>query len=212
MRRAPDRLMRRRGALVTLGAAVLAAFLALAPSSPAAAASAAPAVATVRVSEGALAGSRQGTVTAFLGIPYAAPPVGRNRWRAPQPVPRWQGVRSARSFAPSCWQHMTSSGTGPWTHEFMPQGRASEDCLYLNVWTPAPDLHRRLPVLVWVPGGGFVSGSGSAAVYDGAVLAAHGIVVVTINYRVGLLGFFVTPALAAEAAREHAPAGNYGLQ
>ena len=107
---------------------------------------------------------------------------------------------------------MTPSGTGPWTHEYMPQGRASEDCLYLNIWTPAPDLRHRLPVLVWIPGGGFVAGSGSAAVYNGARLAAQGIVVVTINYRVGLLGFFVTPALAAEAARDHAPPGNYGLQ
>jgi para-nitrobenzyl esterase len=94
----------------------------------------------------------------------------------------------------------------------MPQGRASEDCLYLNIWTPTPDVRRRLPVLVWIPGGGFVAGSGSAAVYDGARLAARGIVVVTINYRVGLFGFFVTPALAAEAAREHEPPGNYGLQ
>ena len=107
---------------------------------------------------------------------------------------------------------MTPSGTGPWTHEYMPQGQDSEDCLYLNVWTPAPDVRHRLPVLVWVPGGGFVSGSGSAAVYNGAQLAARGIVVVTINYRVGLLGFFVTPALAAEASREHEPPGNYGLQ
>jgi para-nitrobenzyl esterase len=94
----------------------------------------------------------------------------------------------------------------------MPQGRASEDCLYLNIWTPAPDVRRRLPVLVWVPGGAFIAGSGSAAVYDGAQLAAQGIVVVTINYRVGLLGFFITPALATEAVREHEPPGNYGLQ
>lgn len=107
---------------------------------------------------------------------------------------------------------MTPGGTGPWTHEYVPQGRASEDCLYLNIWTPAPDVRRRLPVLVWVPGGGFVAGSGSAAVYDGARLAAQGIVVVTINYRVGLFGFFVTPPLAAQAAREHEPPGNYGLQ
>jgi len=166
----------------------------------------------VRIAQGELAGVVQGAADAFLGIPYAAPPVGRNRWRAPQPAPYWQGVRSATRFAASCWQHITPSGIGPWTHEYMPQGRASEDCLYLNIWTPAPDVRRRLPVLVWIPGGGFVAGSGSAAVYDGAKLAAQGIVVVTINYRVGLFGFFVTPALAAEAASEHEPPGNYGLQ
>jgi para-nitrobenzyl esterase len=107
---------------------------------------------------------------------------------------------------------MEPRGTGPWSAEYMPQGRASEDCLYLNIWTPAPDLRHRLPVLVWIPGGGFTSGSGSVAVYNGARFAAQGIVVVTINYRVGLFGFFVTPALAAEAAREREPPGNYGLQ
>jgi len=107
---------------------------------------------------------------------------------------------------------MTPGGVGPWTHEYFPQGRASEDCLYLNVWTPAPDLRHRLPVLVWIPGGGFVAGSGSVAVYNGASLAARGIVVVTINYRLGVFGFFATPALAAEATREHEPPGNYGLQ
>ncbi|HEU5443124.1 MAG TPA: carboxylesterase family protein [Steroidobacteraceae bacterium] len=211
MRRARDG-RKRRGS--TFGAAVLAGLLMLLSAGclPAVSRAASAAPVLVRVSEGALAGVRRGQVAAFLGIPYAAPPVGPNRWRAPQAAPRWQGIRPARKFGASCWQHMTPSGIGPWTHEFMPQGRTSEDCLYLNVWTSAPDLHHRLPVLVWVPGGGFVAGSGSAAVYDGARLAAHGIVVVTINYRVGLFGFFVTPALAAQAAREHEPPGNYGLQ
>jgi len=166
----------------------------------------------VRIPQGTLAGIRQGTIDAFLGIPYAAPPVGRNRWRAPQPAPRWDDTRPAKRFAASCWQVITPTGVGPWTHEYVPQGKVSEDCLYLNIWTPAPDVRRRSPVLLWVPGGGFVAGSGSAAVYDGAQLAAQGIVVVTINYRVGLFGFFVTPALAAEAARAHEPPGNYGLQ
>jgi para-nitrobenzyl esterase len=186
--------------------AALSAFL---PMTPLRAAQATP---VVRIPQGELTGIRQGAADAFLGIPYAAPPVGRNRWRAPQPAPYWQGIRSATRFAASCWQHMSPSGVGPWTHEYMPQGRASEDCLYLNVWTPDPDVRHRRPVLVWIPGGGFVAGSGSADVYNGAKLAAQGIVVVTINYRVGLLGFFVTPALAAEAAREHEPPGNYGLQ
>ncbi|MGH8201541.1 MAG: carboxylesterase/lipase family protein [Steroidobacteraceae bacterium] len=170
------------------------------------------AVPVVRLPQGSLAGIRQGAAAAYLGIPYAAPPVGRYRWRAPQPAPSWLGVRPARRFAASCWQVMEPHGTGPWSHEYMPQGRASEDCLYLNIWTPAPDLRHHLPVLVWIPGGGFISGSGSVAVYNGASLAAQGVVVVTINYRVGVFGFFVTPGLAAEAAREHEPPGNYGLQ
>jgi para-nitrobenzyl esterase len=107
---------------------------------------------------------------------------------------------------------MTPRGVGPWTHEYVPQGRASEDCLYLNIWTPAPGLGHHLPVLVWIPGGGFRAGSGSVDVYNGTSFAARGVVVVTINYRLGLFGFLVTPALAAEAAREHEPPGNYGLQ
>ena len=190
---------------------VVAALSAVLLAASGGAAQAAPAPA-VRIPQGALAGIRQGTVDAFLGIPYAAPPVEQNRWRAPQAAPRWDGIRPATRFAASCWQVMTPAGTGPWTHEYMPQGQPSEDCLYLNIWTPAPDLHHRLPVLVWIPGGGFVAGSGSAAVYDGTAFAARGIVVVTINYRVGVFGFFVTPALAAEAARDHEPPGNYGLQ
>ena len=179
---------------------------------PAGTCRAAQAVPVVRLPQGSLAGIRQGAAAAYLGIPYAAPPVGRYRWRAPQPAASWLGVRPARRFAASCWQVMEPRGTGPWSHEYMPQGRASEDCLYLNIWTPAPDLRHHLPVLVWIPGGGFTSGSGSVAVNNGARLAAQGIVVVTINYRVGVFGFFVTPALAAEAAGEHEPPGNYGLQ
>lgn len=166
----------------------------------------------IRIPQGSLSGIRQGAVDAYLGVPYAAPPVGRHRWRAPQPAPYWLGVRHATRFAASCWQIMTPGGVGPWTQEYMPQGRASEDCLYLNIWTPAADLRHHLPVLVWIPGGGFVSGSGSVDVYNGANLAARGIVVVTINYRLGLFGFLTTPELAAEAAREHEPPGNYGLQ
>lgn len=189
--------------------AVVAALMALLLGGPCCGAQAAPAA---HIPQGTLTGLRQGTIAEFLGVPYAAPPIGRNRWRAPQPAPRWMGNRPAKQFAASCWQVMTPGGVGPWTHEYVPQGRASEDCLYLNIWTPAPDVRRRLPVLVWVPGGAFVGGSGSAAVYDGAKLAAQGIVVVTINYRVGLFGFFVTPALAEEAAREHEPPGNYGLE
>ncbi len=190
----------------TLAVAAVSAFLL---AGPCRAAQTAP---VVRIPQGSLSGIRQGAADAYLGVPYAAPPVGRYRWRAPQPAPYWLGVRHATRFAASCWQFMTPSGVGPWTHEYVPQGRASEDCLYLNIWTPAPDLRHRLPVLVWIPGGGFVAGSGSVAVYNGASLAAQGVVVVTINYRLGVFGFFTTPALAAQAAREHEPPGNYGLQ
>jgi para-nitrobenzyl esterase len=190
-------------AAVALSAAAL---LAVAPCR------AAQTVPVVRVPQGMLAGVSQGSVDAFLGVPYAGSPVGRYRWRAPQAAPRWEGIRPAKHFAASCWQVIHPAGTGPWTHEYVPQGKTSEDCLYLNIWTPAADVRHRMPVLVWMPGGGFISGSGSVAVYDGARLAAQGIVVVTINYRVGLFGFFVTPALAAQAAREHEPPGNFGLQ
>jgi para-nitrobenzyl esterase len=207
----------RRGgrlAAVSTGVALaaLTGLVALLPAGFARAAPRATAPVMVSVAQGKLAGFREGPVAAFLGIPYAAPPIGRNRWRAPQPAASWHGVRAADRYAPSCWQTIAAASIGPWTHEYLPHGRVSEDCLYLNVWTPSSTPRRPLPVLVWIPGGGFVSGSGSVSLYDGAQLAAQGIVVVTINYRVGLLGFFATPALAAEAAREHAPAGNYGLE
>lgn len=197
--------------LVLLGFTTLLSGVSVRAAQPATPRAARPAV-IVSLAAGKLQGFRQGPIDTFLGVPYAAPPVGRDRWRAPQPVAPWQGARAADRFGPSCWQGITPAGIGPWTHEYVPQGRVSEDCLYLNVWTPSTAVGRRLPVLVWIPGGGFVSGSGSVAAYDGAKLAAQGVVVVTINYRVGILGFFVTPALAAEAAREHAPAGNYGLE
>ena len=167
----------------------------------------------VRIAQGELAGIEQGHADAFLGIPYAAPPVGRNRWRAPQAAPRWQADPRGEAIR----RQLLAAPESRRRRSVDPRIRSaragvSEDCLYLNIWTPAPDARHRLPVLIWVPGGGFISGSGSAAVYDGARLAAQGIVVVTINYRVGLFGFFVTPALAAEAARDHEPPGNYGLQ
>ena len=164
-----------------------------------------------RITQGRLAGVRIGDVDSFLGIPYAAAPVGADRWRAPQPAPHWHGVRSADRFGPSCEQPITPSGFGPWTREYVVHGRVSENCLYLNIWAPA-HARRPLPVMMWIPGGGFVSGSGSVPIYDGARLAAHGIIVVTINYRLGVLGFFTDPVLVAQARREHEPPGNWGLQ
>lgn len=160
---------------------------------------------------GIVAGAQQEGVTAFLGIPFAAPPVGPNRWRAPRPVRAWQGTRDATHFAASCYQALMPDGFGPWKHEYVVQGAVSEDCLYLNVWTPKADPKGHLPVLVWIHGGGFTQGSGSVAVYDGAPLASDGIVVVTFNYRLGVFGFLAHPELTSEAGKG-VPPGNFGLQ
>jgi para-nitrobenzyl esterase len=164
-----------------------------------------------RVAQGILSGLREGSVNAFLGVPYAAPPIGVNRWRAPQPAQPWRGRLPATHFAPSCSQTLMPHGIGPWTSEYAVHGRVSENCLYLNIWAPA-HVSRPLPVMVWIPGGAFISGSGSVPVYDGRHLAAQGIIVVTINYRLGVLGFFTDPALVAEAQRLHEPPANWGLQ
>ena len=164
-----------------------------------------------RVAQGMLEGVRAGRTVAFLGVPYAAPPIGPNRWRAPQPLRPWSGVRRAQHFAPSCLQTLSPQGFGPWSSEYGVHGALSENCLYLNVWTPLHRTHA-LPVMVWIPGGAFISGSGSVPIYDGEHLAAHGIIVVTVNYRLGVFGFLTDPALAAEALRRHEPPGNWGLQ
>ena len=147
-------------------------------------------------------------VRVYPGIPFASPPVGALRWRPPEPPAAWEGVRSAAEFGPGCMQELAGSRL-PWTEEFMHQGDVSEDCLYLNVWTAAESEAESRPVLVYIHGGGFGEGSGSVAVYDGASLAAKGLVVVTVNYRLGALGFLAHPALTAESS--HAASGNYGL-
>ena len=159
---------------------------------------------------GDLVGIAQGKNDAFLGIRYAAPPVGDLRWRSPQPIQRWNGVRTATAFGHSCWQAVTPEGFGPWTHEYVTQGDISEDCLFLNVWTPAHASGKKLPVLVWIYGGGFNSGSGAIPIYDGRALAARGIVVVNLNYRVGVFGFLAHPELTREA--HGGPNANFGLQ
>jgi para-nitrobenzyl esterase len=184
----------------------------LAAAALACAAIAGPALAEApqaRVSGGLLAGVREGGADAFLGIPFAAPPTGANRWRAPQPAQPWSGVRDAGHFGASCWQGVAGAGFGPWTHEYVVQDKVSEDCLFLNVWTAAAGGARR-PVLVWFHGGGFSQGSGSVPIYDGAALAGRGVVVVTVNYRLGVLGFLAHPDLTREAAG--AAPGNWGLQ
>jgi para-nitrobenzyl esterase len=164
---------------------------------------------TVKVQTGLLAGAAPvNGVTAFLGIPYAAPPVGDRRWKPPQPPAKWDGVRRADTFGTSCMQNQAGSRL-PWTEEFMTQGPIGEDCLFLNVWTAARNPNARLPVMFWIYGGGFNEGSSSVAVYDGAALARKGVVVVTVNYRVGPLGFLTHPELTRES--EHHSSGNYGI-
>lgn len=164
----------------------------------------------VRVAQGLLAGvpGRNAAITAFRGVPFAAPPVGDLRWREPQPPAEWSGVREAREFSPSCVQDIVDVRT-PWTYEFMAHGQVSEDCLYLNVWTPARVTTERRPVLVYIHGGANNEGSGSVPVYDGEGLASRGLVVVTINYRLNVFGFFGHPELTKESP--HAASGNYGL-
>jgi para-nitrobenzyl esterase len=155
--------------------------------------------------EGAASGSGS-AVSVFRGIPFAAPPVGELRWREPQPVVAWSGTRQATEFAPRCMQQ-------PLFSDMMFRSPApSEDCLYLNVWTPAHfdgAPQGKLPVLVYVYGGGFMEGDGSEKRYDGAALGARGIVVVTMNYRLGVFGFFSHPELTAGSP--HHASGNYGL-
>jgi para-nitrobenzyl esterase len=146
--------------------------------------------------------SGEGTdVVAFKGIPYATPPTGRLRWRPPEPPTAWPDVRRATEFGPQCPQAQSSAVAA--------NSPTSEDCLTLNIWTPARSTADRLPVMVWIHGGGFFGGSGSQPPYDGDALARRGVVLVTLNYRLGALGFLAHPALSRESAR--GVSGNYGL-
>lgn len=154
--------------------------------------------ASVKVEDGLLQGTYEDGLTVYKGIPFAAPPVGDLRWRLPQPAAKWEAVRQATKFGPSPIQ---GSGSGP---------DMSEDCLYLNVWTPAKSASDRIPVFVWNYGGGFNFGSTSDPNYNGANLAKKGVVLVSIAYRVGQLGFFADPELSAESP--HHVSGNYGIQ
>ncbi len=143
-------------------------------------------------------------VRSFKGIPFAQPPVGELRWREPQPAKKWTGIRNVDQFGPSCVQRL-SQGADYWL-----RGRGmSEDCLYLNVWTPARSRREKLPVLVYIFGGGFQNGDGSEPRYDGENMARRGIVAVSINYRTNVFGFFAHPELTSESPY-HA-SGNYGL-
>jgi para-nitrobenzyl esterase len=160
---------------------------------------------TVKTDKGKVRGklSVDGQVRVFLGIPYAAPPVGELRWRPPQPAQKWHGVFDATNFGHRCIQTLRFPDM-----VYRDPGQ-SEDCLNLNVWTPAKNRHAKLPVMVWIYGGGFTGGATSEPRQDGVHLAHKGVVVVSMNYRLGIFGFFVSPELAAESP-EHA-AGNYGL-
>jgi para-nitrobenzyl esterase len=159
-------------------------------------------------STGRLEGAQESGVQRFLGVPFARPPVGALRWRAPQPLPRWRGVRVAQAFGASCYQEWPAKGFGPFTAEFVDTPRHSEDCLFLNVWRPAAVGGTALPIFFWIHGGGFGGGSGAIEIYDGTRLAAQGVIVVTVNYRVGPFGFLAHP----ELTRESGSSGNYGLQ
>jgi len=157
----------------------------------------------VKVATGLLEGVDVSGIRAFKGVPYAAPPVGDLRWREPQPVKSWSGVRKADNFGPRAMQRALFGDMG-----FRSDG-ISEDCLYLNVWTPANNGKDKLPVLVYFYGGGFMAGDGSEPRYDGESLARRGIVTVTVNYRLTVFGFLSHPDLTKESP--HHASGNQGL-
>jgi para-nitrobenzyl esterase len=165
----------------------------------------------VKVEGGQVAGvpGKDASITAFKGIPFAAPPVGDLRWRSPRPVVAWQGVKKADKFSASCIQNIVTERK-PWTYEFMAHNEISEDCLYLNVFTPAKAASDKLPVYMWIHGGGNVEGSTAVPVYDGEGLARKGVVVVSVNYRLGIFGSFTHPELSQES--EHKASGNYQIQ
>jgi para-nitrobenzyl esterase len=153
-----------------------------------------------RIESGLLSGApaRESSVSVYKGIPFAAAPTGERRWRAPQPPASWQGVRGATGFGSVCPQNVRN---GP--------AAVDEDCLSLNVWTAAATERDKLPVFVWIHGGRFIFGSGSQPLFDGEGLARKGLVVVTLNYRLGVFGFLATPELSRESG--HGASGNYAL-
>ena len=157
----------------------------------------------VTIPQGTVEGVAQYDVESFKGIPFAAPPTGRLRWRAPQPAAGWKGIRIADHFAPDCLQEAASFDDAPLSIT------PSEDCLYLNVWRPAKH-NKPLPVLVMIYGGGLVSGGTSPLIYDGTSFAHDGVIFVSMNYRLGRFGFFAFPGLT-KADADHGLLGNYGL-
>ncbi len=183
--------MRVLGSLIVLGAALMAL--------PALAQQATP---PVSVTGGSISGTDNGEVRTWFGVPFAAPPVGDLRWRSPQAVLPWQDVKETRAFAPACRQTVT------WISN--PQ---SEDCLYLNIWAPPnakKEQAEKLPVIVWIHGGGYFGGTGAQPLYDGTRLTKKGVIVVTLNYRLGIFGFLATPDLSAESP--DLASGNQGIE
>ncbi len=155
----------------------------------------------VKTHAGKVKGEVNDKVVSFKGIPFAAPPIGELRWRAPQPVTPWSGVRAATQYGPDCMQK-------PFPGDAAPLGTPpAEDCLYVNVWAPEGSASQNIPVMVWFYGGGWVNGGSSPAVYDGSQFAKRGVVFVSFNYRLGRFGFFAHPALTKEHPEE--PHGNY---
>jgi para-nitrobenzyl esterase len=166
---------------------------------------------SVKTQAGIISGktSDDQAVKIFLGVPFAAPPVGDLRWKAPQPVSSWQGVRACITPPASAMQ-ASPKPFMCWSKEFMaPESPLSEDCLYLNVWTAAKSIQEKLPVMVWIHGGAFTGGSGSVPLYNGDGMARKGVVFITINYRLGIFGFFAHPELSAESDLK--TSGNYGI-
>ncbi len=162
---------------------------------------------TVRVDGGMIAGATgfNPNVRVYKGVPFAAPPVGNLRWREPQPVAKWDGVKQTTEYSPMCQQRERPKDSYH-TPDILP---VSEDCLYLNVWTPAKSANQKLPVMVFIHGGGFGVSSGIEKWFNGERLAEKGVIVVTFNYRLGVFGFLAHPELTKES--EHHTSGNYGM-
>lgn len=184
------------------------AMLAIVLLTPARAAAQTPSP-VITITSGRIQGTTLDGVATFKGIPFAAPPVGPLRWRPPEPAPAWRGVREANQFGSPCMQSASPERLGPWTTAFLSKLKPSEDCLYINLWTAAARSASLRPVMVWIYGGGFTSGAGSVAIYDGAALARQGVVVVNCNYRVGAFGFLADSGLTQESP--HHSSGNYAL-
>ena len=161
-------------------------------------------IGVVKTKYGLLSGIEENGVTAFCGVPYAKPPVGELRWREPQLPEPWEGVKVCDKYG-----NIAPQLPGQCAYEAITSSTQSEDCLYLNIWTPAQSSEESLPVLMWLHGGAFLGGMGHDSLYLGGPMASRGVIVVTINYRLGVLGFLAHPELSAES--EHGVSGNYGL-
>ena len=157
----------------------------------------------VKATEGILEGKDLSGITVFKGVPFAAPPVGNLRWKAPQPAAHWDGVREAKEYGPNPMQEPIYGDMNFGTKV------NSEDCLYLNIWTPAKTMKEHLPVLIYFNGGGLMAGSGSEARYAGDAMARKGIISITANYREGIFGYFAHPQLSKET--DYKGSGNYGF-